>query len=249
MNRKKLQKILSNVKKGKLSIDEAMNDLIDFPYSDMGFAVIDTHREIRHGAPEVVMAHGKTIEHLTSILKKMKGLHQNVLITRLDDRKFKKINSSVKGLKYNALANTATLLSKEIKMKQGNYICIVTAGTSDIPVAEEAAETAMFIGTRVERFYDIGVAGIHRLFSKLKEIRDASAVIVVAGMEGALPSVIGGLVPKPVIAVPTSTGYGASLGGMAALLGILNSCAPNVVVVNIDNGFGAGYVASLINRG
>lgn len=249
MNRSKLKKILSDLKSGRISIDEALKNLIDFPYSDMGFAVIDTHREIRHGTPEVVMAQGKTIEHLTSILKKMKGLHQNVLITRLDEKKFKKIKDSIKGLKYNALAKTATLLSKEVKIKQNSYICVVTAGTSDIPVAEEAAETAIFMGSRVERFYDIGVAGIHRLFGKLREIRDASAIIVVAGMEGALPSVIGGLVPKPVIAVPTSAGYGASLGGMAALLGILNSCAPNVVVVNIDNGFGAGYVASLINRG
>lgn len=248
MNRRNLQKILLGVKRGELSVDEAMKRLIDFPYSDMGFAVIDTHREIRHGTPEVVMAQGKTVEHLTSILKKMKGLHQNVLITRLDNEKFKKIKRSIKDLRYNALARTATLASKEIKTDAGKYVCVVTAGTSDIPVAEEAAETVTFMGTKVERFYDVGVAGIHRLFSKLKEIRGASAVIVVAGMEGALPSVVGGLVPKPVIAVPTSTGYGASLGGIAALLGILNSCAPNVVVVNIDNGFGAGYVASLITR-
>lgn len=249
MNRKKLQRILLDIKRGRLSVNNAMNELIDFPFTDMGFAVIDTHREIRHGAPEVVMAQGKTVENLTLILKKMKELHQNVLITRLDDKKYKKIKNKLKGLKYNSLANTATLISRKIETKSGHYICVVTAGTSDIPVAEEAAETAKFMGSRVKRFYDIGVAGIHRLFSKLKEIRDASAVIVVAGMEGALPSVIGGLVPKPVIAVPTSTGYGASFGGMAALLGILNSCAPNVVVVNIDNGFGAGYVASLINRG
>jgi len=249
LNRKKLHKLLLNVKRGKISIDEAMNDLIDFPYSDIGFAVIDTHRETRHGVPEVVMAHGKTIEQLTTILKKMRGLHQNVFVTRLDEEKFKQISRTVKGLRYNALAKTATWVPKKIKEEGDKYICIVTAGTSDIPVAEESAETAMFMGTKVRRFYDIGVAGIHRLFSKLKEIRGASAVIVVAGMEGALPSVIGGLVPKPIIAVPTSTGYGASLGGIAALLGILNSCAPNVVVVNIDNGFGAGYVASLISRG
>ncbi len=248
MDRKKLQKILSEVKRGILSIDEAMKKLVDFPYSDIGFATIDTHREMRHGVPEVVMAQGKAVEHLIAILKKMKKLHQNVLITRLDDEKFRKIKKSIHGLRYNAIARTATMLSSEIKVDSKRYISIVTAGTSDIPVAEEAAETATFMGTRVERYYDIGVAGIHRLFGKLKEIRGASAVVVVAGMEGALPSVIGGLVSRPVIAVPTSTGYGASLGGMAALLGILNSCAPNVVVVNIDNGFGAGYVASLINR-
>ncbi len=248
MDKKRLQKILSDVKGGRLSTDEAMKELVDFPYSEMGFAVIDTHRAIRHGVPEVVMAQGKAVEHLIAILRKMKKLHQNVLITRLDDEKFRRIKKSIQGLKYNAIARTAKMLSREIKVDSKKYISIVTAGTSDIPVAEEAAETAAFMGTRVERYYDIGVAGIHRLFGKLKEIRGASAIVVVAGMEGALPSVIGGLVSRPVIAVPTSTGYGASLGGIAALLGILNSCAPNVVVVNIDNGFGAGYVASLINR-
>jgi len=226
-----------------------MDALRDFPYSDIGIAVIDTHREVRHGTPEVVMAQGKDASQIIAILKKMQSLSQNVFVTRLDEQKFSRVKQKIKKLRYNPMAKTASLIMKPVEVRSDGYICVVSAGTSDIPVAEEAAETAGFMGTRVEKFYDIGVAGIHRLFSKIEKIREARAVVVVAGMEGALASVVGGLVAKPVIAVPTSVGYGASLGGIAALLGILNSCAPNVVVVNIDNGFGAGYVASLISRG
>lgn len=248
MDRKKLETILRRVQKGELKVEEAMMELENFPYAEMEFAMLDSHRATRHGVPEVVMAQGKTAEQLSLILKKMNEIHRNLLVTRLDEEKFKKIKNTVKGLRYNPIAKTAVLIREEVKQPGNKYICVVSAGTSDVPVAEEAVETAMFMGSRVKKFYDIGVAGIHRLFSKLDEIRSASVIIVVAGMEGALPSVVGGLVPKPVIAVPTSTGYGASFGGIAALLGVLNSCTPNVVVVNIDNGFGAGYVASLISR-
>lgn len=249
MDRKKLREILHKVKSGKISLESAMESLAHFPYSELGFAVLDTHREIRQGAPEVIMAQGKKIPQLREIIKRMRSLNQNILLTRLDEETYRKLKKDLKGFRYNALARTAAFVQREVSPKRDSYICIVSAGTSDIPVAEEAAETALFLGSVVRKIYDVGVAGIHRLFSRIEEIRSASAVIVVAGMEGALPSVVGGLIPKPVIAVPTSTGYGASFGGLSALLGILNSCAPNVVVVNIDNGFGAGFVASLIERG
>ena len=217
------------------------------PYEDMGFANIDHHRNIRTGYPEAVYCEGKTPEQAAMIVGKLMAHNVNILATRASRAIFEKISDIAPDAVYHEIARIVVVKRSEMEVSD-KVIAVITAGTSDIPVAEEAAVTAEVIGNRVDRIYDVGVAGIHRLLAKADRIRAANVIIVVAGMEGALASVVGGLVDKPVIAVPTSIGYGASFGGLAALLTMLNSCATGVGVVNIDNGFGAGYLASNINR-
>lgn len=249
MNVESLKKLIGNIKKGKVETPEALEMLKTLPFEDMGFATLDTHRSLRQGFPEVILGHGKTADQIIKIAKKMKARKENILITRVDTAKAREIKKAVKNSLYNKDAKTILIKSHPVKITGKGTILVICAGTSDIPVAEEAVVTAEVMGNKVERLYDVGVAGIHRLLHKKEKILTANVLIVVAGMEGALPSVVGGLVSKPVIAVPTSVGYGANLGGITPLLAMLNSCAAGVTVVNIDNGFGAGYAASLINRG
>jgi len=243
-----LKKLLERVKKGTLSIDNAVQALKTLPFEDIGFATLNHHRALRKGFPEVIWGEGKTPSQITAIIKNMLNRHYPILVTRVDRRNAATIKKSLPRLTYHSPSRTLTYTPGKIPRTGKGTILVVSAGTSDIPVAEEALITATIMGNRVERLYDVGVAGIHRLMEQKKKLMAASVLIVVAGMEGALPSVVGGLVDKPVIAVPTSTGYGTSFGGVAALLSMLNSCASGVSVVNIDNGFGAGYIASLINR-
>lgn len=243
-----LEKLLHQVHARKLPIAQALARLRDLPFEDLGFAKIDHHRALRQGFPEVVMGQGKQAKDIAAIVRVMQRRKSNVLITRLDDERIAQLKRSRLGLQFNAAAHCATWSAKPIRVAGKGTILVVSAGTSDIPVAEEAAVTATVMGNSVERLYDVGVAGIHRLLGNRAKLDAAAVLIVVAGMEGALPSVVGGLVAKPVIAVPTSVGYGASFHGLSALLGMLNSCAAGVTVVNIDNGFGAGFAASLINR-
>ncbi|MDP2682343.1 MAG: nickel pincer cofactor biosynthesis protein LarB [Deltaproteobacteria bacterium] len=249
MNVESLKKLISDIKKGKVETSEALETLKALPFEDMGFATLDTHRSLRQGFPEVILGHWKTADQIIKIAKKMKARKENILITRVDTAKAREIKKAVKNSSYNKDAKTIFIKSHPIKITGKGTILVICAGTSDIPVAEEAVVTAEVMGNKVERLYDVGVAGIHRLLHKKEKILAANVLIVAAGMEGALPSVVGGLVSKPVIAVPTSVGYGANLGGITTLLAMLNSCAAGVTVVNIDNGFGAGYAASLINRG
>lgn len=248
MNIKKLESILKDVKEGKIEIETAINKLRSLPFEDLEFVKIDHHRTLRKGFPEVIFGEGKSVKEIIIIMKKLKEMGQNILITRLDDKKAKMIKKIFKKSSYYPRSRVLTYLTNPIRIVGKGTILVVTAGTTDIPVAEEAALTARFMGNHVETIYDVGVAGIHRLLFKREQLEKASVLIVVAGMEGALPSVVGGLVGKPVIAVPSSVGYGTSFGGIAALLAMLNSCASGVAVVNIDNGFGAGYIASLINK-
>lgn len=248
MNEKDIKKILAKVQKGGLSVDEAVESLKILPFEDIGFATIDHHRTIRKGFPEVIFGQGKTAAHIITIMKKMAAQKAHVLATRLDEKKAKRIKKAFPKAVFYPASGALTLACGRVESRGRGSILIISAGTSDIPVAEEALVTASIMGNRVEHIYDVGVAGIHRLMNQKEKIMAANVIIVVAGMEGALPSVVGGLVSRPVIAVPTSTGYGASFGGVAALLGMLNSCASGLAVVNIDNGFGAGYMASLINQ-
>jgi NCAIR mutase (PurE)-related protein len=248
MNIRKLEDLLKRVKLGKTSIEEAMAQLKSLPYEDLGYARIDHHRSLRKGFPEVIWGEGKTFGQILSIMKQLKRKGQNILITRLEERKAKAVQKVFPKSQYHPQSKVLTYLTHPVKSEGKGTILVITAGTTDIPVAEEAAVTAQFMGNRVETLYDVGVAGIHRLLSERERLELACVLIVVAGMEGALPSVVGGLVDRPVIAVPTSVGYGTSFGGITALLAMLNSCASGVAVVNIDNGFGAGYMASLINR-
>jgi len=248
MNIQKLEDLLKRVKSGKTSLDEAMAQLRSLPFEDLGYARVDHHRSLRKGFPEVVWGEGKTSEQILSIMKQLRSRGENILITRLEERKGKAIQKTFLKSRYYPRSKVLTYLTHPIKSEGKGVILVITAGTTDIPVAEEAALTAQFMGNRVETLYDVGVAGIHRLLSEREKLEKARILIVVAGMEGALPSVVGGLVDRPVIAVPTSVGYGTSFGGIAALLAMLNSCASGVAVVNIDNGFGAGYMASLVNR-
>ncbi|MEW9124097.1 MAG: nickel pincer cofactor biosynthesis protein LarB [Thermotaleaceae bacterium] len=247
MNQKELSDLLYKVREGTLEIEEAIGKLAHLPFEDIGFAKMDYHRELRQGAPEIIYCAGKTTEQVILIVKKMMERGSNILGTRATEEMYLKIKEFYPQVSYHPLARTITLQVKEIE-KSKSTIAVITGGTSDIPVAEEAAITAEVLGNNVERIYDVGVAGIHRLFAHLDVIRRARVIIAIAGMEGALASVVGGLVDKPVIAVPTSIGYGASFGGLAALLSMLNSCASGTAVVNIDNGFGAGYMANMINR-
>ena len=248
MNIRRIESLLSSVKSGKTSIDEAMLQLKSLPFEDLGFARVDHHRSLRKGFPEVIWGEGKTSGQILTIMRQLKKKGQNILITRLDNRKAMAIRKVFLRSLYYPRSKVLTYHTHRSKLEGKGMILVITAGTTDIPVGEEAAITARFMGNRVETLYDVGVAGIHRLLSERVRLEAARVLIVVAGMEGALPSVVGGLVDKPVIAVPTSIGYGTSFGGIAALLAMLNSCASGVSVVNIDNGFGAGYMASLINH-
>jgi len=247
MNADSLKALLQNILEGRISVEEGVTRMRDLSYVDVGCAKIDTHRELRVGYPEVIYCPGKTIVQIQNIVQAMVKRQTNVLATRASEEIFTAIHNICPIAVYHPMARAVTIRSNAIVAQDG-YIAVVTAGTSDLPVAEEAAVTAEFCGNHVQKIVDVGVAGIHRLFDKLDVIRNARVIIVVAGMEGALPSIVGGLVDKPVIAVPTSVGYGASFQGLAALLTMLNSCAAGVCVVNIDNGFGAGYMASMINR-
>ncbi len=248
MNTDKLKELLLSVREGRTEIDQALQTLKNFPFEDMAYAKIDHHRPLRQGFPEVVFGEGKTTEQLLGIVSSIYEHSDRVLITRISEDKVKYIRSSFPDAVYHPLSRVLILKKRAVEIVGKGTIMVICAGTSDIPVAEEAYLTAQMMGNRVEYLYDVGVAGIHRLLSYREKVTSASVLIVVAGMEGALPSVVGGLVDKPVIAVPTSVGYGASFGGIAALLAMLNSCAAGVAVVNIDNGFGAGYISSLINR-
>lgn len=243
-----IKRLLRGVRSGKIKIAEALEELKELPFQDLGFATLDTHRALRLGFPEVILGQGKNSQQIIGIIKKMEEGGNNVLVTRVDDEKAAAVEKLVPGIKHDPISRTLILKKHPIRMRGKGSIMVVSAGTSDIPVAEEACITAQLMGNKVEKLYDVGVAGIHRVLDKRDRLRAATVLIVVAGMEGALSSVIGGLVAKPIIAVPTSSGYGASLGGISALLGMLNSCVPSVAAVNIDNGFGAGYIASLINR-
>jgi NCAIR mutase (PurE)-related protein len=247
MNTDGLKILLENIRDGKIDIETGISRLKNLSYVDLGCAKLDTHRELRVGYPEVIFCPGKTNEQIQTIIKAMMEGEANILATRASVENFSAVKEVCPAAVYQPLARTITLTRKKLPQPE-SYIAVVTAGTSDLPVAEEAAVTAEIFGNRVERIVDVGVAGVHRLFDKLDLIRGARVIVVVAGMEGALPSVVGGLVDKPVIAVPTSIGYGASFQGVAALLAMLNSCAGGVSVVNIDNGFGAGYIASMINK-
>jgi len=248
MNTRRLEELLKKVKAGKTTLDEAMAELKSLPFEDLGYARVDHHRSLRKGFPEVIWGEGKTPGQILSIMKQLKGKGQNILITRLEEKKAKAIQKVFPKSQYYPKSKVMTYLTHPVKSEGKGTVLVITAGTTDIPVAEEAAVTAQFMGNRVGTLYDVGVAGIHRLLSERERLEAARVLIVVAGMEGALPSVVGGLVDRPVIAVPTSVGYGTSFGGITALLAMLNSCASGVAVVNIDNGFGAGYIASLINR-
>lgn len=247
MNSDIFRDILEKVKDGKVDVNEGLKLLKDSLYIDVGCAKIDVHRESRVGYPEVIFCSGKTAEQVKTIIRAMMERDANVLATRVNEELFSEIKKICPNAVYSNIAGIVAIQRKIPEIASG-YIVVVTAGTSDLPVAEEAAVTAELFGNRVVRIIDVGVAGIHRLFDNLDTIRGARVVIVVAGMEGALPSIVGGLVDKPVIAVPTSVGYGASFKGLSALLAMLNSCASGVCVVNIDNGYGAGYLASMINK-
>ncbi len=238
--------LLEKFRAGGVGRDQVLQAFQAAPVADLGFAQVDTHRALRRGFPEVIFGAGKTPEHVLKIAAKLLEHEQRVLITRVTDEHARAVRKRFKDAVYHRSARCLTI-DRKPQAKRSGTIAVVCAGTSDLPVAEEAAVTADIMGNRVERIADVGVSGVHRLFGRLERIQSANVVIVVAGMEGALPSVVAGLVCKPVIAVPTSVGYGASFGGLAALLGMLNSCASGMTVVNIDNGFGAGYAASQIN--
>jgi hypothetical protein len=240
--------MLSDVARGALPVDEAFERLRALPYENVGVARVDHHRAVRQGVPEVIFGEGKTAEQIVAIARSMRRAGSGVLVTRLDGKKLRAVRRRLPGAVAHEEARCLVVRDGEPRITGKGTVLVVTAGTSDIPVAEEAAITAEFLGNRVDRLFDVGVAGIHRLLVKREKLRAARVLVVVAGMEGALASVVGGLTDKPVIAVPTSVGYGASFGGVAALLGMLNSCSPTVAVVNIDNGFGAGVLSSVINR-
>ncbi len=246
METEKLRTLLEQVERGEVDVDEAVQSLRTLPFEDLGFSKIDHHRQLRTGFPEVIFCEGKTVTQVQQISERILAAGHPLLATRATPEMYNKVKEIHTAARYNALARTITVSRFAEQGTPG--ILIVAAGTSDLPVAEEAAETAQIMGNLPERLYDVGVAGLHRLIGNHDKLLSADVIIVVAGMEGALPSVVGGLVDSPVIAVPTSVGYGANFGGLAALLGMLNSCASGVTVVNIDNGFGAGYSASLMNR-
>jgi pyridinium-3,5-biscarboxylic acid mononucleotide synthase len=249
MNAETILELLKSVREGGLRPEEAMERLVNLPYEEAGFAKIDHHRRLRNGLPEVIYAAGKTAEQVGEIFFRMAAMGGDVMATRADEAAFTAVKELVPEATYHSVARIVALRQAAPPDRSApGSLAVLCAGTSDLPVAEEAAVTAEVMGSQVRRIYDVGVAGLHRLLAQRDELRQADVVIVCAGMEGALPSVVGGMVGAPVIAVPTSVGYGASFGGIAALLGMLNSCSPNVTVVNIDNGFGAAYVASTILR-
>ncbi len=248
MDIKVLEQLLTEVKHGHLTVAEAVERLRTLPFEDLGFARVDHHRQLRQGFPEVVFAEGKSLEQIRGILQALTPRADHILVTRLDRDKAAVLVPEFPHAAYHPDSRVLTLSRGEVPDRGRGVIMVLSAGTSDIPIAEEALLTARIMGHRAEPVYDVGVAGLHRLLAHQELLNQATVFIVVAGMEGALPSVVGGLVDRPVIAVPTSIGYGASFGGLAALLAMLNSCATGVAVVNIDNGFGAGFLAALINR-
>ena len=249
MKARDIEQLLKSVRSGRMPVSRAVDRLRHMPFEDLGFAKIDHHRELRQGFAEVIYAPGKTPGNIVGIVRGMlrPRTTSNILITRADDRVYRAVRRVDRSAKFHSLSRAITI-RRSAKPASKGLVLVITAGTSDIPVGEEAAVTADVMGNRVKTLFDVGVAGIHRLLAHQADLAAARVIICVAGMEGALPSVVAGLVGVPVIAVPTSTGYGASFGGLTALLGMLNSCASNVSVVNIDNGFGAGCVASTINR-
>ena len=248
VDRRRVEAVLRGLKTGKVTVGQAMQALRDLPYEDLGFAKLDSHRDLRRGYPEVILCLGKTPDRIVAIARRMSETHGIVLATRASRSIYERLRKALDGKRvtYHAKAGIVSIGTPP-RTKRGP-ILVVTAGTSDIPVAEEAGVTAELMGCKVRRLYDVGVAGVHRVLDRRDVLRAAKVIVVVAGMEGALPSLVAGLVEVPVIAVPTSVGYGASFDGMAALLGMMNACAPGVAVVNIDNGFGAGYLASLMTR-
>jgi len=248
MNIPDIKKLLEQVQSGDSSVEDALERLRHLPFEDIGDAVIDHHRTLRQGFPEVIFGANKSIGQLERIIDSLYAKGNNILATRLDDEKARQILAKFPAAQWHQDARCITIEQKPVEMVGKGKILVISAGTSDIPVAAEAVVTARIMGNEVEQIFDVGVAGLHRLLARKEQLFSASVLIVVAGMEGALPSVVGGLVSRPVIAVPTSVGYGAAFGGVAALLGMLNSCASGVTVVNIDNGFGAGYAAALMNR-
>ncbi|MBT4640805.1 MAG: nickel pincer cofactor biosynthesis protein LarB [Deltaproteobacteria bacterium] len=247
MNEEKIRDLLERLQAGEVDINDTVDQLKNLPYEDLGFAMIDHHRSLRKGHPETIFAAGKTPDQVAAIAEKMLKQSSNVLITRADRETYLAVQTLNKEAEYHELAKLITINQNPLNTTRSR-ILVMSAGTSDLPVCEEAAITAEMMGNSVERLYDVGVAGIHRLLNNRHRIDEASVLVVVAGMDGALPSVTAGLTDKPVIAVPTSVGYGASFGGLAALLTMLNSCACGVTVVNIDNGYGAGYAAAVINQ-
>jgi hypothetical protein len=247
MNEDKLRKMLKDLQDGKKDVDDVLEILRSWPYEDLGFARVDHHRSLRRGFPEVIFGEGKSAGQIVEIMKAMLAQESDVLVTRIDGAKAKAVQKEINKAIYDDISRTLTVRQKTADKGKG-LVLLLAAGTSDIPVAEEAAITAEMVGSRVERIFDVGVAGLHRLLDHFHQMRQARVLVVVAGMEGALPSVVGGMVSKPIIAVPTSVGYGVSFKGLAALMAMLNSCAPGIAVVNIDNGFGAGYLAALINN-
>ncbi len=248
MNPETLRQLLEEVREGRIGVEAAADRLAHLPYLDSEHARIDTHRAVRHGIPEVVYGAEKTVAQIVDVARTLREADQPVLVTRVTPEKASEVAEALPDAEYDAAARVLWVGPAEVAIQGKGTVVVVSAGTADLPVAAEAQQVARRLGNKVELLQDVGVAGLHRLLSATELLRSARVLIVVAGMEGALPSVVGGLVDKPVIAVPTSVGYGASLGGVAALLGMLTSCASNVTVVNIDNGFGAAYVATLINR-
>ena len=247
MDREKVERLLEDVKAGKIEVADALRALKSLPYEDLGFATIDTHRDLRKGFPEVILCKGKTTEQIAQIVERLSSGTQCIMATKANREAYEAIRSVRTDAIYHESAGIVLIGRRKGKTAK-KRILVVSAGTADMPIAEEAAVTAEAMGNTVERLYDVGVAGVHRLLGNREKLFQANVIVVVAGMEGALASIVGGLVDKPVIAVPTSVGYGASFNGLAALLTMLNCCAPGVVVVNIDNGFGAGYFASVINQ-
>ena len=241
-----MRKLLEDYKNGKIPLEKVLEEIRKLPYRDISYAKIDTHRNIRKGYPETIFCKGKTISQILGILENMLRDNKNILLTKADEKIYNAVRERYPEAIYNEVAKT--IVFQREKLEPVGKILIITAGTSDIPVAEEAAVTIELMGCNVEKIYDVGAAGVHRLLDIMDKLMDASVVIVIAGMDGVLPSIVGGLSDKPVIAVPTSIGYGAGFNGIAPLLTMLNSCAEGVVVVNIDNGFGAGYFASIITR-
>ncbi|MBI1806162.1 MAG: nickel pincer cofactor biosynthesis protein LarB [Ignavibacteria bacterium] len=248
MTKDELKELLRQFKRGRVSEQHIINELTAPRFESLGFATVDHHRQLRQGFPEVILCQGKSPQQVAEIAARIIRRSQPLLATRATKNHYLAVRKKARGVHYNEAARTLTANEPKNPLRGRGVVLVVTAGTSDISVAEEAVVTARMLGNRVETLYDVGVAGIHRLFSQSNKLMSASVIIVVAGMEGALPSVVGGLVDVPVIAVPTSVGYGASFGGITALLAMLNSCASGISVVNIDNGFGAGFAASLINK-
>lgn len=246
MTEREAKKLLRDFQRGEVDEESVVREFQREPFSDLGFAKVDTHREFRKGCPEVIFGSGKTPEQVVAIAGELLDAGQRVLVTRVGEEHARQLKRKFKKAVHHEMARCVSI-EKRKSRKRGGSIAVLSAGTSDMPVAEEAAVTADFMGNHVERIYDVGVAGLHRLLARVEELQKANVLIVAAGMEGALPSVVAGLVDRPVIAVPTSVGYGASFNGVAALLGMLNSCGSGVTVVNIDNGFGGGYAASQIN--